>query len=73
MRAGAELIDDNGRGIGTVTSGGFGPTVGAPVAMGYVASEYGAPGSVVQAVVRGKPLPTEVTALPFVERRYHRG
>ena len=53
--------------------GGFGPTVGAPVAMGYVGNEHRRPGTVVQAVVRGKQLPAEVVALPFVERRYHRG
>lgn len=73
VRAGAELVESDGRSIGMVTSGGFGPTVGAPVAMGYVGSECSTPGTVVQAVVRGKQLPTEVTALPFVERRYYRG
>lgn len=73
IRAGAELVDARGDIIGAVTSGGFGPTVGGPVAMGYVASEHRRAGTVVQAVVRGKQLPTEVVALPFVERRYHRG
>ena len=72
VRAGVELVDAAGGRIGSVTSGGFGPTVGAPVAMGYVESEHRRPGTVVQAVVRGKELPTEVVALPFVERRYHR-
>jgi aminomethyltransferase len=73
VRAGAELTDDDGGSLGTVTSGGFGPTVGGPVAMGYVGSEYRKPGTIVQAVVRGKQLPTEVVRLPFVERRYYRG
>jgi len=73
IRAGVELVDSAGERIGTVTSGGFGPTVGAPVAMGYVGREYRRPGTVVQAMVRGKPLPAEVVTLPFVERRYHRG
>jgi aminomethyltransferase len=73
VRAGAHLVDDGGESIGVVTSGGFGPTVGGPVAMGYVGSEHRRPGTVVQAVVRGKQLPTEVVPLPFVERRYYRG
>ncbi|NIM74320.1 MAG: glycine cleavage system aminomethyltransferase GcvT [Gammaproteobacteria bacterium] len=73
VRAGAELVDAEGCRVGSVTSGGFGPTLGAPVAMGYVGSVHGRPGTIVQAVVRGKHLPTEVVRLPFVERRYHRG
>jgi aminomethyltransferase len=73
VRADADLVDSDGSSIGIVTSGSFGPTVGAPVAMGYVGSEYRKPGTIVQAVVRGKPLPAEVVRLPFVERRYYRG
>ena len=73
VRAGADLLDADGTAIGSVTSGGFGPTLGAPVAMGYVASEHGKFGTIVQAVVRAKHLPTEVVRLPFVERRYYRG
>jgi aminomethyltransferase len=73
VRAGAELVDMDGTSIGSVTSGGFGPTVGGPVAMGYVGSEHRKPGTIVQAVVRGKPLASEVVRLPFVERRYYRG
>ncbi len=73
VRAGVDLVDDDGDSVGTVTSGGFGPTVGGPVAMGYVGSAHATPGNVLQAVVRGKRLPTEVVALPFVERRYYRG
>jgi glycine cleavage system T protein (aminomethyltransferase) len=73
VRAGAELVDADGASIGSVTSGGFGPTVGGPVAMGYVASAHRRPGTVVQAVVRGRQLPAEVVAFPFVERRYYRG
>jgi aminomethyltransferase len=72
VRAGAELMDAGGS-IGIVTSGGFGPTVGGPVAMGYVGSAHRKRGTIVQAVVRGKQLPTEVVRLPFVERRYYRG
>jgi aminomethyltransferase len=73
IRAGAELLDGAGTCIGSVTSGGFGPTIGAPVAMGYVASEQRKPGTIVQAVVRARQLATEVVRLPFVERRYYRG
>lgn len=73
VRAGIQLVDADGESIGTVTSGGFGPTVGGPVAMGYVGSEHRTPGTIVQALVRGKQLPTEVVPLPFVERRYYRG
>ena len=72
VRAGAQLVDADGGEIGSVTSGGFGPTVGGPVAMGYVGRAHRKPGTIVQAVVRGKQLPTEVVALPFVERRYYR-
>ena len=73
VRAGADIVDADGENIGIVTSGGFGPTVGGPVAMGYVVSEHRRPGTIVQAVVRGKQLATEVVRLPFVERRYYRG
>ena len=71
-RDGTEITDKAGNPIGTVTSGGFGPTVGGPVAMGYVATAFAAPGSEVDLVVRGKPLPATVVALPFVTQRYYR-
>jgi aminomethyltransferase len=73
IRAGADLVDTGGAKIGTVSSGGFGPTVGGPVAMGYVAAALGRPGTMLDAVVRGKPVATQVVRLPFVERRYYRG
>jgi aminomethyltransferase len=73
VREGAELIDDGGNTTGNVTSGGFGPTVGAPVAMGYVATAHAQTGSELQALVRGKSQPVTVTKLPFVEQRYYRG
>jgi glycine cleavage system T protein (aminomethyltransferase) len=73
IRAGADLVDAGGAKIGTVSSGGFGPTVGGPVAMGYVAAALGRPGTMLDAVVRGKPVATQVVRLPFVERRYYRG
>ncbi|WP_163880198.1 glycine cleavage system aminomethyltransferase GcvT [Rhizobium laguerreae] len=58
--------------IGEVTSGGFGPSVEGPVAMGYVPLSHAAPGTLVYAEVRGKYLPTTVTALPFVTPTYKR-
>jgi aminomethyltransferase len=60
------------REVGRVTSGGFGPSVGGPVAMGYVETALAEPGTPVELVVRGKALPAVVTALPFVPHRYHR-
>ncbi len=73
VREGAELIDGHGDTVGHVTSGGFGPTVGGPVAMGYVAAEHAAAGTRLNAVVRGKALPLTVARMPFVEQRYYRG
>lgn len=73
VRAGAQVLNPEGQPIGTVTSGSFGPSVGAPVAMGYVATEYATPGTELQAPVRGKHLPVQVAKLPFVPQRYYRG
>ena len=73
VRENTELVDSDGQTVGRVTSGGFGPSVGGPVAMGYVASAQGAPGTQLQAVVRGRHLPVTVAKMPFVEQRYYRG
>jgi aminomethyltransferase len=73
VREGAELVDEAGRTVGRVTSGGFGPSVGGPVAMGYVETELAAAGTRLQAMVRGKAQPVEVSRLPFVEPRYFSG
>lgn len=73
VREGTELVDADGKVIGQVTSGTFGPTAQVPVAMGYVATEYAAAGSEVFAMVRGKPLKMTVAAMPFVPQRYYRG
>jgi aminomethyltransferase len=70
-RAGTALIDGHAARVGTITSGGFGPTVGGPVAMGYVASAAARPGTRLDAVVRDRPLPASVVRLPFVPHRYH--
>ncbi len=72
-REGAEVLSADGEPIGKVTSGGFGPSVNGPVAMGYVAAAHAAPGTKVQLVVRGKSMPAEVVTLPFVQHRYFRG
>ena len=58
--------------IGVVTSGGFSPTLNAPISMGYVADEYSAPGTEIDLIVRGQPRKAEIVALPFVPHRYHR-
>jgi aminomethyltransferase len=69
-RAGCAITDPAGKPLGRVTSGGFSPTLGEPIAMGYVASAAAQPGTPLALVVRDKPLSAEVTALPFVEHRY---
>ncbi len=67
-----EVTNTAGRPIGAVTSGGYGPTVGGPVAMGYVAAGHTEPGTEVALVVRGTPRPAHVARLPFVPTRYHK-
>lgn len=71
-REGTDVVDEDGGAIGTVTSGGFGPSVGGPVAMGYVAAAHAAPGMAIRLMVRGSPLPARVADMPFVPHRYHR-
>ncbi len=71
-RDGTVITDGAGRQIGTVTSGGFGPTVGGPIAMGYVETQYSVPGTSIQLIVRGQPLPATVVKLPFVPNRFKR-
>ncbi len=72
-REGTEITDEHGQIIGHITSGGFGPSVGAPVAMGYVTAAFAAPGTPVHLRVRGKALPARVVTLPFVKQTYYRG
>ncbi|GGH12084.1 aminomethyltransferase [Alsobacter metallidurans] len=71
-REGAEIVTPEGASVGKVTSGGFGPTVGGPIAMGYVAPAHAAPGTALALMVRGQALPAKVVALPFVPHRYVR-
>ncbi len=73
IREGAELFDAQDNKIGIVTSGTYGPTIEAPVAMGYVATAFSALGTQVFAEVRGKKLPMTVARMPFIEQRYFRG
>ena len=70
-REGVEIQIDGQR-VGTVTSGGFGPSVERPVAMGYIAAAHTAPGTTIDLIIRGKAHPAEVCALPFVEPNYKR-
>jgi aminomethyltransferase len=72
-REGTEIVDDDGAVIGRITSGGFGPSVDGPIAMGYVAASHAALGTTVRLVVRGTPRPARVVPLPFVPHRYYRG
>jgi aminomethyltransferase len=73
VRAGAALVDADGNSVGEVTSGGFGPSVGHPVAMGYVATPLAKAGTRLFADVRGTKVPVDVAALPFSPHRYHKG
>ncbi|WP_282875124.1 glycine cleavage system aminomethyltransferase GcvT [Pseudomonas peli] len=73
VREGAEIVDADGTVIGTVCSGGFGPTLAAPVAMGYVQNSHIALDTEVWAMVRGKRVAMKVAKTPFVPQRYYRG
>lgn len=71
-REGVEIADMDGEVIGKITSGGFGPTHGGPVAMGYVPAAFTAEGTNVQLLIRGKAHPAKVAKTPFVPQRYKR-
>ncbi|CAN5480966.1 glycine cleavage system aminomethyltransferase GcvT [soil metagenome] len=70
-REGAVILAD-GKPVGTISSGGFAPTVGAPIAMGWVATPFAAIGTALEVEVRGKRLAATVAPMPFVPHRYHR-
>jgi aminomethyltransferase len=72
-REGTEITNAAGEAIGHITSGGFGPSVGAPVAMGYVAKAEAAADTSVNLMVRGNPRPAVVARMPFVKANYYRG
>jgi aminomethyltransferase len=71
-RAQAEIVAEDGTEAGIVTSGGFAPSLNAPVAMGYVRKGLADDGTRLLLMVRGKPLPATVVPLPFVPHRYAR-
>ena len=71
VRGGAAVRDATGHEIGEVTSGTFAPSLGVPIAMGYVATEHSEPGAVLQVELRGRKVPAKVTPLPFVPPRRH--
>jgi aminomethyltransferase len=71
-REGAEVLDVAGLPVGRVTSGGFSPSLNAPIAMAYVPPALSAPGTALQVSVRGRLQPATVAALPFIPHRYHR-
>lgn len=70
-REGTEIHVD-GAPVGVVTSGGFGPSIDRPIAMGYVRGDLAEPGTKIDLMVRGKARPAEVCALPFVQPNYKR-
>ena len=72
IRAGTALIDLEGNSVGIITSGSYGPTIGSPIAMGYINSENAQIGNNLYAIVRDKQIPVTVARLPFVPHHYHR-
>jgi aminomethyltransferase len=73
VREGADLCTPDGKLVGKVTSGLLSPTLNVPIAMGYVPTELSANGTLLHALVRGKPVPMLVSSMPFVPNRYYRG
>ena len=71
-REGTVITDPSGREIGRVTSGGFGPSAGGPIAMGYAEAQSSEPGTKVNLIVRGNPMPGEIVKLPFIANRFKR-
>ncbi|HHK74992.1 MAG TPA: glycine cleavage system aminomethyltransferase GcvT [Rhizobiales bacterium] len=71
-REGTRIENENGEEIGVITSGGFGPSVGGPVAMGYVTAQQATAGSPLKLIIRGKAHGASVVKLPFVAHNYHR-
>jgi len=71
-REGTEIADKSGHIIGRITSGGFGPSINAPIAMGYVESAFAIDGTEIDLIVRGKAMPARVAPMPFVPHSYKR-
>ncbi len=72
VREGATVVDDAGETIGTVTSGGFSPTLQRPIAMAYVPTDMSATGTAITVEQRGKKIACTVADMPFVPHNYHR-
>ena len=70
-REGATIMHDDGA-VGTITSGGFSPSLERPIAMGFVDAALAEPGTALEIEVRGKRIPATVVSLPFVTHRYFR-
>ncbi len=73
VREQVEICTPDGKAIGVTTSGLLGPTIDKPIAMAYVEPAFAAIGTRLNAMVRGKPVPVEVVAMPFVAPNYFRG
>ena len=71
-REGAKIVDAAGAEIGVLTSGGYGPSVGGPIAMGFVPPAFSKPGTPLAIIVRGAALPAQVIPLPFHPHAYKR-
>ncbi len=71
-RDGAEILGPDGAVVGRVTSGGFSPSLGRAIALGFVPPEFAKPGTRLAVAVRGRAQAAEVTTLPFVPHRYYR-
>lgn len=71
-REGAEILDASGTAIGVVTSGGFAPSLGKAIALGFVSPDHTAIGTQLQVSVRGRAQPAEIVPTPFVPHRYFR-
>ena len=72
IRHGVTISDNHQKPCGEITSGGFSPSLGRPISMGYVPTSLAVAGCSLFAEVRGKQLPVTVTEFPFVPHRYHR-
>ena len=72
-REGTQILSKNGKIIGKITSGGYSPSLQAPIAMGYINAEILQKNSEILLNVRGNSLPAEIVSLPFVEHKYFRG
>lgn len=72
LREGTVLLNDEGIEVGKITSGGFGPSLGGPIAMGYIEVPWHVHGSMLHAIIRGKSIACQTVKLPFVPHRYFR-